>query len=49
VPPGERFAYAIDIPLRTLAAGAYVLRLEAQAAGVGESVANELGFEVGRP
>jgi len=45
--PGHSFPYAIDIPLRTLPPGHYVLRVEARAAGTPEPVVRELRFEVG--
>jgi hypothetical protein len=44
-PAGQPFAYAADVPLRTLAPGPYVLRVEAQVAGVTDAV-RELPFEV---
>ena len=44
--PGHRFPYAIDIPLRTLPPGHYLLRVEARAAGTPEPVVRELRFEV---
>jgi VWFA-related protein len=46
VEPGRPFPYAIDLPLRTLAPGRYVLRVEARAAGAAEPVARELRFEI---
>jgi len=45
--PGHSFPYAIDIPLRTLPPGRYVLRVEARAAGTPEPVVREVRFEVG--
>ena len=44
--PGHSFPYAIDIPLRTLPPGQYVLRVEARAAGTPEPVVREVRFEV---
>jgi VWFA-related protein len=44
--PGQSFPYAIDIPLRTLPPGRYVLRVEAHAAGAPAPVVRELRFEV---
>jgi VWFA-related protein len=44
--PGTSFAYAIDLPLKTLAPGRYTLRVEARAAGERDAVAREVGFEV---
>jgi VWFA-related protein len=44
-PAGQPFAYAADMALRTLAPGPYVLRVEAQVAGVADAV-RELPFEV---
>jgi VWFA-related protein len=44
--PGHSFPYAIDIPLRTLPAGRYLLRVEARAAGAPEPVVREVRFEV---
>jgi VWFA-related protein len=44
--PGRSFPYAIDIPLRTLPPGQYVLRVEARAAGTPEPVVREVRFEV---
>ena len=44
--PGHSFPYAIDIPLRTLPPGRYVLRVEARAAGTAEPVVREVRFEV---
>jgi VWFA-related protein len=46
VEPGRTFPYAIDLPLRTLPPGRYLLRVEARAAGAAEPVARELRFEV---
>jgi VWFA-related protein len=46
VEPGRSFPYAIDIPLRTLPPGRYVLRVEARAAGTPEPVVRELRFEI---
>ncbi len=45
--PGHAFPYAIDIPLRTLPPGRYLLRVEARAAGTPEPVVREVRFEVG--
>ena len=45
--PGRSFPYAIDIPLRTLPPGHYLLRVEARAAGTPEPVVREVRFEVG--
>jgi hypothetical protein len=45
VPPGQPFGYAIDLPLRTLAPGRYVLRVEAQVAGTTDA-ARDVPFEV---
>jgi len=44
--PGHSFPYAIDIPLRTLPPGRYLLRVEARAAGTPEPVVREVRFEV---
>ncbi|MEO5819985.1 MAG: VWA domain-containing protein [Vicinamibacteraceae bacterium] len=44
--PGKSFPYAIDIPLRTLPPGRYLLRVEARAAGTPEPVVREVRFEV---
>jgi hypothetical protein len=44
--PGHSFPYAIDIPLRTLLPGHYVLRVEARAAGAPAPVVRELRFEI---
>lgn len=46
VAPGEPFAYAVDLPLKALAPGHYVLRVEALAAGAAAPVAREVPFEV---
>jgi len=46
VGPGEPFAYAVDLPLKALAPGAYLLRVEAQAAGLAGLVAREVPFTV---
>jgi hypothetical protein len=46
VGPGEPFAYAVDLPLKSLAPGAYLLRVEAQAAGLAGPVAREVPFTV---
>jgi VWFA-related protein len=46
VGPGEPFAYAVDLPLKSLAPGGYVLRVEAQAAGLAAPVAREVPFTV---
>ena len=44
--PGTSFAYAIDLPLKTLEPGRYTLRVEARAEGEREPVAREVAFEV---
>ena len=44
--PGAPFPYAIDLPLRTLPPGRYVLRVEARAVGAAEPVAREVRFEI---
>jgi VWFA-related protein len=44
--PGKSFPYAIDIPLRTLPPGRYLLRVEARAAGTADPVVREVRFEV---
>ena len=44
--PGTSFAYAIDLPLKTLAPGRYTLRVEARAAGMREPIVREVAFEV---
>ena len=44
--PGRSFPYAIDIPLRTLPPGRYLLRVEARAAGAADPVVREIRFEV---
>jgi VWFA-related protein len=44
--PGHSFPYAIDIPLRTLPPGRYVLRVEARAAGAPAPVVREVHFEI---
>ena len=44
--PGTSFAYAIDLPLKTLEPGRYTLRVEALAAGDRGPVAREVAFEV---
>ncbi len=44
--PGQSFPYAIDIPLRTLPAGRYVLRVEARAAGAPDPIVREVRFEI---
>jgi VWFA-related protein len=49
VPPAKSFAYAVDLPLKTLAPGRYVLRIEARASGLGEPLARELTFDVRSP
>jgi hypothetical protein len=46
VEPGHTFPYAVDIPLRALPPGRYVLRVEARAAGAAEPVVRELRFEI---
>jgi hypothetical protein len=43
---GEPFAYAVDLPLKSLVPGAYLLRVEAQAAGLAAPVAREVPFRV---
>jgi hypothetical protein len=45
-PPGTSFAYAVDLPLKTLGPGRYTLRVEARAEGEREPVAREVAFEV---
>jgi VWFA-related protein len=49
VPPGKSFAYAVDLPLKALAPGRYVLRIEARASGLAEPLARELTFDVRSP
>jgi VWFA-related protein len=44
--PGASFPYAIDLPLRRLPPGRYVLRVEARAVGAAEPVAREVRFEI---
>jgi VWFA-related protein len=44
--PGTSFAYAIDLPLKTLGPGRYTLRVEARADGEREPIAREVAFEV---
>jgi VWFA-related protein len=44
--PGRNFPYAIDIPLRTLPPGRYLLRVEARAAGAADPVVREVRFEI---
>lgn len=46
VAPGQSFAYAVDLPLKALAPGRYVLRVEARAAGLDAPLAEELAFDV---
>jgi hypothetical protein len=46
VAPGRSFPYAIDVPLRTLPPGRYVLRVEARATGAADPVVREIRFEV---
>jgi VWFA-related protein len=46
VAAGQSFAYAVDVPLKSFAAGSYVLKIEARAAGLAEPVARELAFDV---
>jgi hypothetical protein len=43
---GEPFAYAVDLPLKSLPPGAYLLRVEAQAAGVTGPVVRQVPFTV---
>jgi VWFA-related protein len=45
VPAGQPFGYAADLPLRALVPGRYVLRVEAQVAGITDA-AREVPFEV---
>ncbi len=45
VPAGRPFGFAADLPLRTLAPGRYVLRVEARVAGATDA-AREMPFEV---
>jgi len=49
VPAGRSFAYAVDLPLKALAPGRYVLRIEARASGLAEPLARELAFDVRSP
>ena len=49
VAAGRSFAYAVDLPLRALAPGRYVLRIEARASGLAEPLARELTFDVRSP
>ena len=49
VEPGHSFPYAIDLPLRALPPGRYVLRVEARATGTPDPIARELRFEVAPP
>jgi hypothetical protein len=44
--PGRSFPYAIDIPLRMLPPGRYLLRVEARATGTADPVVREVRFEV---
>jgi VWFA-related protein len=44
--PGASFAYAIDLPLKTLGPGRYMLRVEARADGEPGPIAREVSFEV---
>ena len=46
VAAGRSFAYAVDLPLKALAPGRYVLRIEARASGLPEPLARELTFDV---
>ena len=46
VAAGEPFAYAVDLPLKSLPSGAYLLRVEAQAAGVTGPVVRQVPFTV---
>ncbi|HWJ56158.1 MAG TPA: hypothetical protein VNR90_08055, partial [Vicinamibacterales bacterium] len=46
VAAGRSFAYAVDLPLKALAPGRYVLRIEARASGLAEPLARELTFDV---
>jgi VWFA-related protein len=49
VAAGRSFAYAVDLPLKALAPGRYVLRIEARASGLAEPLARELTFDVRNP
>jgi hypothetical protein len=49
VAAGKSFAYAVDLPLKALAPGRYVLRIEARASGLAEPLARELTFDVRSP
>ncbi|MEO5819983.1 MAG: VWA domain-containing protein [Vicinamibacteraceae bacterium] len=49
VAAGRSFAYAVDLPLKALAPGRYVLRIEARASGLVEPLARELSFDVRSP
>jgi VWFA-related protein len=49
VAAGRSFAYAVDLPLKALAPGRYVLRIEARASGLPEPLARELTFDVRTP
>jgi VWFA-related protein len=49
VAAGKSFAYAVDLPLKALAPGRYVLRIEARASGLAEPLARELIFDVRSP
>lgn len=49
VAAGKSFAYAVDLPLKALVPGRYVLRIEARASGLAEPLARELTFEVRSP
>jgi VWFA-related protein len=49
VAAGQSFAYAVDLPLKALAPGRYVLRIEARASGLPEPLARELVFDLSHP
>lgn len=49
VAAGQSFAYAVDLPLKALAPGRYVLRIEARANGLPEPLARELVFDISHP
>jgi hypothetical protein len=49
VAAGRSFAYAADLPLKALAPGRYVLRIEARASGLAEPLAREVTFDVRSP
>ena len=44
--PGRSFPYAIDIPLRLLPPGLYLLRVEARATGTAGPIVREVRFEI---